>query len=86
MEHDDDRGGGEHVRMFLDLACLHPHILEGPIDGDHLADHQVELVDLELLLLDLHQLGGRLHSLAHLTRGSFSNRNWFSRLVFMELK
>ena len=86
MEHDDDRGGGEDVRICLDLARLHPHVLEGPVDGDHLTDHQVELVDLELLLLDLHQVRGSLHPLAHLPRGTFSNRNWFPRMVFMELK
>ena len=86
MEHDDDRGGGEDVRICLDPARLHPHVLEGPVDGDHLTDHQVELVDLKPLLLDLHHLRGCLYSLAHLSQGSFGNRNWFTRIVLMELK
>ena len=86
MEHDDDRGGGEDVRICLDPARLHPHVLEGPVDGDHLTDHQVELVDLELFLLELQELGRSLNPLSHLSWGALGFRNRTSRLVFMKLK
>ena len=86
MEHDDNRGGGEGAGVGLRPARLHPHVLEAPVDGDHVADHQVELIDLKLLLLELHQLGGGLPPLSHFSWGSLGFRNWASGIIFMKLK
>ena len=86
MEHNDDGGGGQGPGVCLDLARLHPHVPEGPVDRDHVADHQVELVDLELLLLELQELGRSLNPLSHLARGALGFMNRASRLVFMKLE
>ena len=54
-------------RPYLGLALRHPDVLQGTVQRDHITGHQVELVDLELLLLLLLTIFRDGHGFAHLT-------------------
>ena len=56
---------------ILTMFCHSPfetHVGQGPVESNHLAGHEVELIDLEHLLHLLLVLLGDDHRLAHLTR------------------
>lgn len=66
VEYYHDTSIRQVLAVLLRLASVQPYVLEGPIQRDHVARHQVELIQFKELLLPCFVFRRDVHRRAHL--------------------
>jgi hypothetical protein len=70
VENNNDRRRRKHLWIFLIFATLEPDVGQRPIQRNHVAGQEVELVELELFFHEGLLVWGDVHSFAHLSGNS----------------
>lgn len=85
MENYHDTRIRKILEIFLILTTLESDVLQGSVQGDHVAGHQVELIQLEQLLLLGLVLRRDVHRRSHLARATLTLLDDPRRPPYMQL-